>query len=50
MVNRWKKTLWFKKRISSKWFIDGKQAFAYANELRRRYEIILGLAKREDIS
>ena len=50
IVNRSKKTFWSKKRISSKWFIDGQEAFAYANELKNRYEMIVGMAKREDIS
>jgi hypothetical protein len=37
-VRRWKKFLFFKKRISSVWFIDGEQALAYARRMKREYE------------
>lgn len=37
IVRRWKKFLWLKKRISSDWFIDGKQARAFANDLKRKH-------------
>jgi hypothetical protein len=37
IVRRWKKSLWFKKRISSDWFINRQQAFAYADEMRQNY-------------
>ncbi len=37
IVRRWKKILWFKKRISSDWFINRQQAFAYANEMKGKY-------------
>lgn len=32
-----KKYLWFRKRISSTWFIDQKQAMAFADELKREH-------------
>ncbi|MGB2869449.1 MAG: hypothetical protein WBD36_13420 [Bacteroidota bacterium] len=35
IVRRWKKTLFFKKRLSSDWFEDGHQAIAFAHELKR---------------
>ena len=50
IVNRWRGFRWFRRRISSNWFIDGQQAFAYANELKREHELLLGSANREDIS
>jgi len=34
-VRRWKKFLWFKKRISSDWFTDRQQALAFVNEMKR---------------
>ena len=37
IVRRWKKLLWFKKRISSDWFINRQQAFAYAYEMKQDY-------------
>lgn len=37
IVRRWKKFLWFKKRISSDWFINKQQAFAYADEMKKEY-------------
>ena len=37
IVRRWKKILWFKKRISSDWFINRQQAFAYAYEMQGKY-------------
>jgi hypothetical protein len=50
IVNRWVKSLLFKKRISSNWFIDKQQAFAFANELRQAHEELLGSARRDEIS
>lgn len=38
IVRRWKKILWFKKRISSDWFINKQQAFAFASEMKRQYK------------
>jgi hypothetical protein len=38
IVNRWKGMIFFRKRISSNWFIDKRQAFAYADELKRAHE------------
>jgi len=35
IVNRSKKLLWFKKRVSSHWFIDGRQALAFAEAMKR---------------
>jgi hypothetical protein len=35
IVRRWKKILWFKKRISSDWFINRQQAYAYAEEMSK---------------
>jgi hypothetical protein len=34
-VQRWRKVLWFRKRISSDWFLDLDQALAYAERLKR---------------
>ena len=36
IVRRWKKFLWFKRRVSSDWFIDEQQAIAFAHELKTR--------------
>jgi len=30
--------MWFKKRISSDWFINRSQAFAYAKEMKREHD------------
>jgi len=35
IVRRWKKTLWFRKQISSDWFTNGEQALAFAKEMKR---------------
>jgi hypothetical protein len=37
IVRRWKKILWFKKRISSDWFVNRQQAFAYAYDMKQEY-------------
>ncbi len=37
VVRRWKKFLWFKKRVSSDWFNDEHQALAFANEIKLRH-------------
>ena len=37
IVRCWKKSFWFKKRVSSDWFINMQQAFAYADEMKREY-------------
>src|SRR5512143_790862 len=34
IVRRWRKVLWFKKRISSDWFNDERQAISFASGLR----------------
>ena len=36
-VRRWEKIFWFKKRISSDWFIDGDQALAFAQAMKREH-------------
>jgi hypothetical protein len=36
IVGRWKKFLWFKKKISSDWFNDKHQAVAFASEMKMR--------------
>jgi hypothetical protein len=38
IVRRWTKVLWFKKRVSSDWFNDERQALAFAHELRRGHD------------
>lgn len=50
IVNQSVRRLWFKRRLSSIAFIDGHQAFAFANELKRKFENFLGSARREDMS
>ncbi len=35
IVRRWKKIMWFKKRISSNWFIGKEQAMTFATEMKR---------------
>ena len=44
IVRRWKKFLWFKKRISSDWFINRQQAFAYAHEMKGTYTWLQSIA------
>ena len=39
IVQRWEKTFWFKKRISSNWFIDGSQALAFAKKMEREHMV-----------
>jgi len=34
-VRRWKKFLWFKRMISSRWFLDEQQARLFALKLKR---------------
>jgi hypothetical protein len=43
IVRRWKKFLWFKKRISSDWFINRQQAFVYAHEMKGTYNRLHGI-------
>jgi len=38
IVRRWKRTLLSKRRLSSDWFIDRRQAFAFAFEMKRASE------------
>ncbi|HEY9165230.1 MAG TPA: hypothetical protein VIS48_03615 [Candidatus Kryptonia bacterium] len=38
VVKCWTKFLCFKKQISSDWFNDEKQAFAFANEIKRHHK------------
>lgn len=38
IVRRWKKTGWFKKRISSHWFVDGEQAFSFAKTMKQEHD------------
>ncbi len=38
IVNRWTGFMLFRKRISSNWFIDKRQAFAFAHEMGRAYD------------
>jgi hypothetical protein len=38
IVRRWTKFLWFRKRVSSDWFINRSQAFAYAKEMKREHD------------
>ena len=35
IVRRWKKIMWFKKRISSTWFTGQEQAMIFATEMKR---------------
>jgi hypothetical protein len=37
IVRCWEKIFWFKRRISSDWFINRYQAFAFAGELKQNY-------------
>lgn len=43
IVRRWEKYWWFKKRISSDWFINRQQAFAYAHEMKGNYNRLHGI-------
>ena len=38
IVRRWKKFLWFKKRVSSDWFNDEQQALAFANDIKLKHQ------------
>lgn len=35
IVRRWKRVLWFRKRISSDWFLDRDEAVAFAKKMKR---------------
>jgi hypothetical protein len=35
IVRRWRRFLWFRKRISSHWFLDQEQATAFARKMKR---------------
>jgi hypothetical protein len=37
IVRRWKKLRWYKERISSEWFTNEQQAYAYAYEMKKKY-------------
>ena len=39
IVRRWKKFLWFKRRLSSDWFNDRQQALAFVDETKRGRDI-----------
>jgi hypothetical protein len=48
IVRRWTKFLWFRKRISSDWFNDERQAIAFANAMKPRTGLTLeSLDKKE---
>jgi len=38
IVRRWKKFMWFKKRISSNWFSDKQQALAFAHAMKQGHD------------
>jgi len=38
IVKRWTKFMWFKKQVSSHWFIDERQALAFANEIKIKHQ------------
>ncbi|MDH4070244.1 MAG: hypothetical protein OEV30_07455 [Ignavibacteria bacterium] len=37
IVRRWKRFLGFRRRLSSDWFNDEKQALLFANRMKQRY-------------
>jgi hypothetical protein len=37
IVSRWRKKLWYRERISSHWFNDKEQAYAFAHEMNREH-------------
>jgi hypothetical protein len=38
IVGHWTKGMWLRKKVSSHWFIDRQQAFAFAHEMKREHE------------
>ena len=40
IVRRWKKSLCFRKRISSDWFNDERQALAFADEIKLKHNVL----------
>jgi len=38
IVRRWKIVWWFRKRVSSNWFLDKQQALAFAAGMKRDHE------------
>src|SRR5712692_5366183 len=50
IVRRWTKFLWFKRRISSDWFSEGQQAFAFANKLKREHNGHSGLHQKMELT
>jgi hypothetical protein len=38
IVKRWKKSLWFRRQVSTDWFSDKLQALAFANEMKRGHD------------
>jgi len=43
IVRRSKKNLWFRKQISSDWFIDGQQAMSFARKMKQDHDQNEGL-------
>ena len=46
IVKRYRKRLWFKKQLSSHWFIDGQQALAFAQTMKRTHEAQIPVERR----
>ncbi len=40
IVKRWKKFLWFRKKVSSDWFNDEQQALAFANDIKLKHQVL----------
>jgi hypothetical protein len=38
IVGRWTRAMLLRKRVSSHWFIDRHQAFAFAHEMKREHD------------
>ncbi len=48
IVKRSKVNLWFKKQISSDWFIDGQQALSFAERMKRDHDRIEGFSAAKE--
>jgi len=50
IVRRWNEDRWFKKLISSDWFIDGQQALSFAERMKRDHDRIEGFSAAKEMS
>jgi len=49
IVRRWNEDRWFKKFVSSDWFIDGHQALSFAERMKRDFDRVQGFDSAKEL-